>query len=272
MLYLQKVDSRENGRGSAHLLGVLVIFSLLALTVMAVAPLQAAHAQPSSSGVTVKAVNQFGGALPGDYYTVSQAVYYGPFMPHGEDVVATGVTSSTFTAAAGHVYSLQVYAYGSCTFSHWSDGALSDPMTFAATGAALSFTAVYNCVGAVIENNGSITIYDHRTPQSNWAPCFSLVCNLGTGPGASMYVTLYDSNGTIAGTGFSNENGLTFTGLDPSATYYVYPSDCDLCHGSTHDVLFSHWGDGNTTRPLAVTANNTVLDAWYICTNTCGGV
>jgi hypothetical protein len=268
----QKVGSRENGSGSSRLLDVLVIFPLLALTVMAVAPFQAAHAQPPSSGVTVNAVNQFGEAIPGDFYTVSQAVNYGPFMPHVEDVVATGVTSSMFSAAAGHEYSLQVYTYGSCTFSHWSDGALSDPRTFAATGAALSFTAAYNCVGAVMENNGMITIYDHRTPQSNWAPCFSLVCNLGTGPGASMYVTLYDSNGTVAGTGFSNENGLTFTRLNPSATYYIYPSDCDLCHGSTHDVLFSHWGDGNTTRPLAVTANNTVLDAWYICTNTCGGV
>jgi hypothetical protein len=172
-------------------------------------------------------------------------------------------------------YSLQVYAYGSCTFSHWSDGAVSDPMTFTATGAALSFTAVYNCVGAAIENNGTITIYDHRTPQSDWAPCFALVCNLGTGPGAAMYVTLYGANGTVVGTGFSNENGLTFTGLNPSATYYLYPADCDLCHGSTHDVLFSHWGDGNnstTTRPLPVTANGTSVNAWYICTNGCGGI
>ena len=266
------IPSRAAGAGSARLLGLLVMFPLLALTVMAVAPLEAAHAQASSSsGVTVNAVNQFGQALPGDYYTIFQAVDYGPFG-HGEDVVATGVTSSTFEGAAGPGYSLQVYDYGSCTFSHWSDGALSDPVTFAATGAALSFTAVYDCVGAVIENNGTITIYDHRTPQSDWAPCFALVCDLGTGPGASMYVGLYGSNGTLVGTGFSNENGLTFTGLNPSATYYIYPSDCDLCHGSTHDVLFSHWGDGNTTRPLAVTANDTSVNAWYICTSTCGGV
>jgi hypothetical protein len=145
-------------------------------------------------------------------------------------------------------------------------------MTFTGTGAALSFTAVYNCVGAVVENNGTITVYDHRTPQSNWAPCFALVCNLGTGPGAAMFVTLYDSAGTIVGTGFSNENGLTFSGLNPSATYYVYPADCTLCHTSTHDVLFSHWDNGNTTRPLAVTGNDTSVNAWYICTNTCGGV
>jgi hypothetical protein len=272
MLSSQSIGSGENSRGSTRLLGLLVIFPLLALTVMAVAPLQAAHAQAPESVVTVNAVNQFGEVLPGDYYTVSQAVHNDPYNSQGEAVVATGVTGSTFEAAAGPSYSLQVYEYGSCAFSHWSDGSLSNPVTFTATGAALSFTAVYDCVGAVIENNGTITIYDHRTPQSDWAPCFALVCNLGTGPGASMYVGLYSSNGTLVGTGFSNENGLTFTGLNPSATYYIYPSDCDLCHGSTHDVLFSHWGDGNATRPFAVTANDTSVDAWYICTNGCGGI
>jgi hypothetical protein len=272
MSSLQRTGSSENGHGSARLLGLLVIFPLLAITVMAVAPLEAAHAQAPDSSVTVNAVNQFGQALPRDYYTVSQAVPYGPYNGQGETVAATGVTGSTFEAMGGNTYSLQVYDYGSCTFSHWSDGVVSDPVAITATGAALSFTAVYNCVGAVIENSGTITIYDHRTPQSDWAPCFALVCDLGTGPGASMYVGLYSSNGTLVGTGFSNENGLTFTGLNPSATYYIYPSDCDLCHGSTHDVLFSHWGDGNTTRPLAVTANDTSLNAWYTCTNGCGGV
>jgi hypothetical protein len=69
MSSLQRIGSSENGRGSARLLGLLVIFPLLALTVMAVAPLQGAEAQAPSSGVTVNAVNQFGEALPGDYYT-----------------------------------------------------------------------------------------------------------------------------------------------------------------------------------------------------------
>jgi hypothetical protein len=87
-----------------------------------------------------------------------------------------------------------------------------------------------------------------------------------------MWVALYDSAGGVVQTGFANENGLTFTGLSPGATYYVYPSDCDSCHGSTHDVLFSYWGDSNSTaRPMAVIAG-TSLDAWYICTNGCGGI
>ena len=249
-----------------------MIFPLLALTVMAVAPLQATHAQVSASSVTVKAVDQYGNVLPGDYYTVSQ-IAYGPldFMQR-DYVVASGVTVSTFAVAAGSEYFLDIYTYGSCTFSHWTGGALSDPMQFTATGAALSFTAVYACTGAVVANTGTITIYDHRMPQSNWAACFALVCSAGTGPGASMWVVLYDSTGTIVGTGFSNENGLTFSGLNPSATYLVYPADCNLCHTSTHDVVFNHWGDGSATRPLAVTANDTSLNAFYDCTNTCGGV
>jgi hypothetical protein len=86
-----------------------------------------------------------------------------------------------------------------------------------------------------------------------------------------MWVTLYDSAGNAVGSGFADESGLTFTGLNPSGTYYLYPSDCDLCHGSTHDVLFDHWGTGGNTRPLPVTANGTAVDAWYICTNGCGG-
>jgi hypothetical protein len=237
---------------------------------MTVAPLGAAHAQASASGVSVTSVDQYGNVLPGDYYNVFQ-VAYGPSGGQRSLVVATGVTTSTFAATSGTAYTLQVYAYGSCTFSHWKNGVLGNPMPFTATVGTLSFTAVYNCPGA-IANNGSITIYDHRMPQSNWAACFALVCGAGTGPGASMWVVLYDSAGTIVGTGFSNENGLTFSGLNPSATYLVYPADCTLCHTSTHDVLFNHWGDGSATRPLAVTANDTSLIAWYNCTNTCGGV
>jgi hypothetical protein len=168
----------------------------------------------------------------------------------------------------------------------------SNPRVFTATSGTITLTADYNCSGSSSGGGGSggsggssatagesgagpgtITIYDHRVPQSDWAQCFALVCNAGTGPGASMWVVLYDSAGTVVATGFSNEDGLTFTGLTPYATYYLYPSDCDLCHGSNHDVLFSYWGNnGLTTRPLAVSANGAFVDAWYTCTNGCGGV
>jgi hypothetical protein len=271
-----RVSSRGGG-GSARLSDLLVVFLLSALTVITAAPLEAAHAQASASSVTVASVDQNGNAIPHDYYAVFQAAAYGP-----DRLVASGVTTSTFAATAGSSYELQVYAYGACTFSSWSNGATSDPMPFTATSGALSFTAVYDCSGSTSGGGGvggggggtagTITIYDHRVPQSNWASCFATVCSAGTGPGASMWVVLYDSAGKMVATGFANENGHVFTGLNPSATYYVYPADCDSCHSSTHDVLFSHWGDESTTRPLAVIAANTSVDAWYVCTNTCGGV
>jgi hypothetical protein len=116
-----------------------------------------------------------------------------------------------------------------------------------------------------------ITVYAHRIPADYWDPCFATTCNAGTGPGASMYIVLFDSSGNVVQTGFADENGYTFSGLNPVATYYVYPTDCDNCHGSTHDVVFQYWGDNHSsTRPRAamVGAN---LDAWYSCTNNCAG-
>jgi hypothetical protein len=77
----------------------------------------------------------------------------------------------------------------------------------------------------------------------------------------------------VVGSGFADENGLTFSGLTAGDTYFVYPGDCTLCHGSTHDVLFDHWADGGNTRPRAVTVTSAgaAIDAWYICTNGCSG-
>jgi hypothetical protein len=251
------------------------MFLLIAFAISAM-PVSAAHAQ-TQSNVTVNSVDQNTNPISG---------YYVVLFSSSGNVVAAGFTSATLTTTAGSTYSVQADSYGNCTFSQWSDGMRNNPAPFTATGGTTSFTAVFNCgtssgssgggnAGESGAGPGTITIYDHRTPQSDWAPCFALVCNLGTGPGASMWVVLYDSAGSVAATGFSNENGYTFSGLNPSATYYLYPADCDLCHGSTHDVLFSHWGDGpagSTARPLAVIANGAYVDAWYTCTNGCGGV
>src|SRR5437870_8635946 len=130
--------------------------------------------------------------------------------------------------------------------------------------------------GLHYQTSGTITIYDHREPQSDWAACFALTCNLGTGPGATMYVVLYNSTADgknpykVVATGFSDENGHVFTGLNPSEIYWIYPVDCNLCHGSTHDVLFDHWGNYDKTRPLSVRGDGVVLNAYYLCNNECG--
>src|SRR5579875_1776043 len=105
----------------------------------------------------------------------------------------------------------------------------------------------------------SITVYAKRIPSSYWAPCFATSCSAGTGPGAKMFFSLEDSSGNVVQTGFADENGYSFTGLNPQAQYYlVYPSDCDYCHNDPHNVVFSHWQDGSTDRPRAVDLGQSV--------------
>ncbi len=117
----------------------------------------------------------------------------------------------------------------------------------------------------------SITVYAHRIPAPYWDPCFATTCSAGTGPGASMYVELYDSSMTPVQSGYADENGYTFSGLNPLSTYYVYPDDCDNCHGSPHDVVFQYWGDTHTSERPRQSSTGQQLNAWYSCTNNCAG-
>ncbi len=114
-----------------------------------------------------------------------------------------------------------------------------------------------------------ITVFAHRIPASYWDPCFAATCDQGTGPGVTMWIALYNSTGGYIEGGFADEHGYTFPNLNPSATYYVYPTDCDNCHGSPHDVVFQYWGDNHSSqRPRAATVGQD-LHAWYSCTNSC---
>src|SRR5205823_14749095 len=113
-----------------------------------------------------------------------------------------------------------------------------NPLRTIAITSDTRITAVYNCGGGGSGEGGAgpgtIRIYDHRVPASYWDSCFATTCTnplascdtTCTGPGASMWVVLYDSAGKVVATGFSDENGLTFTGLSSKATYYLYPADC----------------------------------------------
>jgi hypothetical protein len=213
----------------------------------------------NTSGVTVNSINQGESPINGYFIALEQ---------NGK-VVASGFTPTVLTVTVGQKYAVQADGYGSCTFSKWSDGVSIDPRTFVAANGSNPFTAIYNC-GTI--SPGTITVYAHRVPAYYWAPCFATTCSAGTGPGATMWFVLRNSTGGIVATGFANENGFTFTGLNASASYSVYPADCDSCHGSTHDVLFAYWGDNNSTvRPRTVVANGTSLNAWYVCTNGCAG-
>jgi hypothetical protein len=247
----------------------------------------------TGSSVTVKSVDTNNNPLTG---------YYVALLDSGGNQINSGYTTAILPTTSGTSYGIEADSYGSCNFANWSDGVTSNPRDFTATSSPVTFTAVYNCgtssggggsvwtvPGEHGGGSGTVTIYDHRIPAGYWADCFATSCtnpqatDCGaggtgcTGPGASMWVDLcYDPNCTsvVGGTGhFADENGYTFTGLTPGATYYLYPNNCDLCHGSTHDVLFSNWqgGPSDTTNPLPVVANGSYYDAWYTCTNGCGG-
>ena len=213
--------------------------------------------------------------------------------------IASGYSPATFTLIAGVTYTVESYGYGYCTFDRWLDTGSTSSQREVAIASDTTLTAVLNCgsettttstttsatasttstsVTTTSTSAGStgVTVYAHRIPASYWDPCFATTCTNPyascdascTGPGVTMYFEVYDSAGNFIEGGFANENGFTFTGLVPGVTYYVYPDDCNMCHGSVHDVVFQHWSDGSTVRPIAVAPGQS-LDAWYSCTNSC---
>lgn len=88
----------------------------------------------STSSVTVNSENQNGQTISGYYVVLS-----------GSAGTESGFTSTTYSTIVGQSYTIQADSYGSCIFSHWSNGATSDPMPFTATTSAQTFTAVYDC-------------------------------------------------------------------------------------------------------------------------------
>jgi hypothetical protein len=116
------------------------------------------------------------------------------------------------------------------------------------------------------EGAGSILYRAHRVAAESWDPCFALTCEAGTGPGASMYFVMYDSSGDLIANGFADESGTSIKGLSIGSMYHIYPADCDLCHNSTHNVVFDHWADGSSERPrgFAISSDAPVsADAYY---------
>ena len=133
-----------------------------------------------------------------------------------------------------------------------------------------SLTSLTNVIPASAAGDTEITVYAHRIQARYWDPCFATECDAGTGPGVSMYFELYDSSDNFVQYGFADENGYTFSDLDPDETYHVYPTSCYECNGNPHDVLFEYWGDDIYDVPREATVGED-LDAWYSCTNGCGG-
>src|SRR4029077_362035 len=92
--------------------------------------------------------------------------------------------------------------------------------TSTVTSTSSSTTSATTSTTSVI---GGITVYAHRIPATYWDPCFATSSSNPqhpgitscSGPGASMYVALLDSNGNLVQEGYADENGYTFTGLNP---------------------------------------------------------
>jgi hypothetical protein len=97
---------------------------------------QCGSSSGSGSSVAVSSVDQNGNMITG-YYTL--------LYDSSGSVQTTGYTPSTFATTAGSAYSIQADSYASCTFTGWSNGVTTNPMSFTATSSTQKFTAVYNC-------------------------------------------------------------------------------------------------------------------------------
>jgi hypothetical protein len=88
------------------------------------------------STVSVNSIDQNGMALFG---------YYAVLYDSSGDQLQTGFTTHTFSTTAGQTYSLLADSFGSCTFTQWSDGSRSNPISFTASSDGTGFTAEYSC-------------------------------------------------------------------------------------------------------------------------------
>jgi len=195
--------------------------------------------------ISIKSVNSYSSSVSLSLTSPSIAGVTATFNPTSVTPPAGGTVTSTLTisvasTASPGTYQLKITGTGTGSLSH-----------------STTTTLVISKAG------GTITVYAHRIPSPNWDPCFAKTCSAGTGPGAAMYFVLYDRSGYFVQSGFADEHGYTFAGLDTSKIYYlVYPADCVSCHNSTHDVIFDHWDDGSKTRPRSVNIG-LAAHAWF---------
>jgi hypothetical protein len=162
--------------------------------------------------------------------------------------------AAEFTLDSDQTYQVAVWGSGSYAFDHWSDTGSSERRRSISIEEDTYLTAVFkntNTKPPLQPSETSIIVYAKRVPNPSWGETF-------TSANAGMFIMLMDSSNGMLQKGIVDENGYAFTGLKKGATYYVYPADCDGCHGSDHDVDFSRWKDGSTERPRAVTTGSSV--------------
>ena len=224
---------------------------------------------PKMSVLTVASRWVNGTPIPGLYAVLTQ----------NGAAVAEGFTPAKFNLADGQEYQVAVQGNGVAYFQYWEDTGWVNAVRNVTVQSSETVMSVF-CDGACSDastapapSNG-ITVYANRIPASYWASCFAAVCSAGTGPGATMYFVLEDSTGSVVQSGFANEWGFTFGSLTPGVTYYLLAENCNLCHGSTHDVVFNYWTGGTlgssqvATNPIPVSTGD-VVEGWFSCTNGC---
>jgi hypothetical protein len=196
--------------------------------------------------IGVKSVDSFSSSVSLSVTSPVIAGVTATFGPTSVKPAAGGTATSELTVSVSSTASAGTYT-----------------LKLAGTSAGISHSTTRTLVVSKAVTAGSITVYAHRIPSTYWGPCFATTCDAGTGPGTAMYFVLYDRAGNVVQTGFADEHGYAFAGLDSSNIYYlVYPTDCGSCHNSTHDVVFDHWEDGSKTRPRAVDVGQGA-HAWF---------
>jgi hypothetical protein len=229
-------------------------------------------------------------SVPINQYASAQVLPISSVLPSPTNLVANAASSSQINLSwnapivVGKIvtdYKIERSINGGTT---WNIIASKTGTTFSDTGLTPSTTYTYrvsaiyqvgtsppsNTASATTDaQSAGITVYAHRIPAAYWDPCFATTCSAGSGPGATMYFELWDSLGNLVQSGYADEGGYTFSGLTAGTTYYVYPFDCNSCHGSNHNVVFQYWGDNQSTVKPRPATEGASLNAWYSCTNSC---
>jgi hypothetical protein len=186
------------------------ILGLAALAAVNAVP--SIQAQSGTSQLMVTSQDTNGGTILGYYFILYQ----------GGKQVGAGATPATFTLNNGQSYVIQADSFGNCFFDHWADTGGTSASREISISSAKQFTAVYDCSGSTY-SSASIDSVDQ-----NGNAIFG------------FYTVLYDSSGSVVGTGFTHKTFPATIG----DSYSVLVDDYGDC-------TFSHWlTSGSTSDPL----------------------
>lgn len=175
---------------------------------MLLVPNYSCQSSPTSK-LTITSQDSNGNPIYGYYTTLS-----------GDGMMAHGFTTATYTLVSGFAYTVQVYSYRSCVFSHWLDGGSTNPSRAIEITSNEQFTVVYNCSSSA--NTVNIGVISTNIETS--------------GEISGYYIALYDSNGNVIATGFTPTH---FT-VTKGQTYSIRADSYGSC-------TFNNWLDPTTS-------------------------